>query len=131
MRAAFQAETVQALPNDINAFSADDFEPVPSHWKHIMSLPEYLKLHWVASLQEEILTLLRMQMFDKNFAMTLDGIIIAVTAKFRTKLTSTGAIDKLKARICLRGDRQTKGHWDTWCPIAGFHALHIFLAIGA
>ena len=26
---------------------------------------------------------------------------------------------------------QTKGHWDTWCPIAGFCALHIFLTIGA
>ena len=131
MQAAFQAETVQALPDDINAFSANDFEPVPSHWKHIMSLAEDLKLHWIASLRKELLTLLRMQTFDKDFTMTLDDMIIAVTAKFRTRLTSTGAIDKLKARICLCCDVQTKGHWDTWCLIAGFRALRIFLAIGA
>ena len=124
MRIVFQAETVQAIPDDINAFSADDFEPVSSHWKQIMSLPEHLKLHWIASMRKELLTLLCMQTFDKDFAIT-------VTTKFRTKLTSTGAIDKLKARICLRGDMQTKGHWDIWCLIAGFRALRIFLAIGA
>ena len=50
MRATFQAEALQPLPDNINAFSADDFEPVPSHWKHIMGFPENLKLHWIASL---------------------------------------------------------------------------------
>ena len=131
MRAAYHAEALQIMPDDISSFSADDFEPSPTHWKHIMSLPEHLKHHWIESLRKELLTLLRMQTLDKEFEMTLDDIIIAVTAKFRTKLTSTGAIDKLKSRICLRGDMQTKGHWDTWCPIAGFRALRIFLAIAA
>ena len=45
MRSAFQAEAVQALPDNTDAFSTADFEPVPSHQKHIMSLPKYLKLH--------------------------------------------------------------------------------------
>jgi hypothetical protein len=45
---------------------------------------------------------------------------------------SAGAIKKLKARICLRGNiMQQKGQWDTWCPIAGFRALPIFLAMAA
>jgi hypothetical protein len=57
--------------------------------------------------------------------------LIPVTAKFRTKLKSTGAMDKLKVRICLRSNMQQKGEWDTWCPIAGFRALRIFLAMSA
>jgi hypothetical protein len=129
--AAYQAEALPTIPDDLSGFSADDFEPAPTHWKHILSLPEHLKVHWIASIRKELLTLLCMNTFDKDFEMTLEDIIIAVTAKFRTKLTSTGAIDKLKGRICLRGDMQEKGDWDTWCPIAGFRALRIFLAIAA
>jgi hypothetical protein len=132
MRAAYQAEVLPpSVPDDLSGLSADDFEPSPTHWKHVLSLPEHLQLHWIASLRKEILVLLRMETFDKDFEMALEDLIIAVTAKFRCKLTSTGAIDKLKARICLRGDMQEKGHWDTWCPIAGFRALRIFLAIAA
>jgi hypothetical protein len=70
--------------------------------------------------------------FNKNVTMQRDYPIIPVTAKFRTKLPSTGTIDKLKGRICLRGDMQQKGDWDIWCPIlAGFRAFRIFLAIAA
>jgi hypothetical protein len=58
-------------------------------------------------------------------------VIIAITTKFCIKLTSVGVIDKLKACICLRGDLQPKGCWDTWCPIPGFRALRIFLVVGA
>ena len=68
---------------------------------------------------------------NANVRQGLHHDLIAATAKFRTKLTSADAINKLKLRICLRGDMQQKGHWDTWCPIAGFRALRIFLAIRA
>jgi hypothetical protein len=72
-----------------------------------------------------------METFTPIVTVESDDMIIPVTAKFRIKLTSTGAMDKLKGRICLRGDMQTKGHWDTWCPIAGFRALRTFRAIAA
>ncbi len=32
---------------------------------------------------------------------------------------TTGEIEKLKTRLCPRGDLQERGQWDTWCPIAG------------
>ena len=57
----------------------------------------------MASLRKELLTLLRMPIFGKDFTMrTLDDMIIAITAKSRTKLISTDAIDKLKSQICSR-----------------------------
>jgi hypothetical protein len=132
MRAAFSAETATPLQtDDLSNFSADNFSPVPSHWKHILSLPEHLKTHWIHSLRKGLLTALRMETFIKDVEMTADDVIVPVTAKFRTKLTSTGAIDKLIGRICLRGDVQEKGYGDTWCAIAGFRALRVFLSTAA
>ena len=57
-----------------------------------------------------------------------DEPVIPVTAKFRVKLQSNGKVEKLKTRICLRGDKQQElTDWDTWCPIAGFRELRNFL----
>ena len=58
--------------------------------------------------------------------------IIPVTAKARVKIKSDGTVDKLKIRICLRGDKQAElVDWDTWCPIAGFRELKLFLSFAA
>jgi hypothetical protein len=132
MTRAFQAETV-ATPasDDLSAHRADNFDPVPSHWKHVLRLPGHLKIQWIASIKAELKTLLCVMTFSMDVTVGPDDDIIPVTAKFRTKLKSTGAIEKLEARICLHGDMQQKGQWDTWCPIAGFRALCIFLAMAA
>ena len=59
-------------------------------------------------------------------------MIIIPTTKFRTKLKADGTVEKLKSRICLRGDQQAQtGDWDTWCKIGGFSAVKIFLALAA
>jgi hypothetical protein len=131
MRAAFHAETQPPAAADLSTFSADDFAPAPTHWKHILSLPDHLNAPWIASLRKELLTLLCMETFTPIVTVESDDMIIPMTAKFRIKLTSAGAADKLKGRMCLRGDVQTKGHWYTWCPIASFRALRTFLAIAA
>jgi hypothetical protein len=49
------------------------------------------------------------------------------------KLTSEELVEKLKIRIVLRGDmiKETMFTPDTWCPIAGFRALTMFLAFAA
>ena len=58
-----------------------------------------------------------------------DDPIIPVTAKFRTKIKSDRTIDKLKARICLQGEKQAEmADFDTWSPIASFKELKLFLA---
>jgi aspartate-semialdehyde dehydrogenase len=52
-----------------------------------------------------------------------------VTTKYFVKLTSEGLVDK----IALRGYliRENIVTSNTWCPIAGFRALKIFLAFPA
>jgi hypothetical protein len=62
-----------------------------------------------------------------------DNPNIPVTAKYGVKLTTDGTVDKLKTRIELRED-MIKGNTfihNTWCPIAGFRALKMFLASAA
>ena len=52
-----------------------------------------------------------------------------MTTKFRTKIRSDGTIDKLKVRVCIRGDLQAElTDFDTWCPMAGYRELKLFLA---
>ena len=127
IRYAFQAEV-----EDITGKPAKDFLPEPGHWKHILRLPERPKVHWIKSLKNELLLLIKqMGTFLKEKPGPNDPII-AVTVKFQAKLKADGTIDKLKARICLRGDQQAKyiDH-DTWCAIATFRELRIFLTIAA
>ncbi len=47
---------------------------------------------------------------------------------FKTKLNSYGGLDKLKARICLRGDMQIKETFNNWSPTASTQLLTCFLA---
>jgi hypothetical protein len=62
-----------------------------------------------------------------------DDPSIPVTSKYRVKLSPEGSIDKLKARIALRGElmRDNVAIPDTWCPIAVFRSFKIFLAMAA
>ena len=117
--------------DDIALEDADLFQPAPNHWKQIMTLPLHLRKHWAKSFKAELNTLLRM----KTFAIEekpRDEPVIPVTAKFRVKLQSNGKVEKLKTRICLRGDKQQElTDWDTWCPIAGFRELRKFFAFNA
>jgi hypothetical protein len=61
---------------------------------------------------------------------TKDDPIIPGTVKYRVK---HGQVDKLKTRIALSGDMMKHDTFvhSTWCPIAGFRALKIFLAFAA
>jgi hypothetical protein len=54
-----------------------------------------------------------------------------VTAKCRAKARSNGTIKKLKTRLCLLDDPQSASEMDTWCAVAGFRALKIFLSVAA
>jgi hypothetical protein len=129
MRSAFQAEVTN--PDSVAGQPADPFQPEPTHWRHIMSMPEHIKRYWIASMRQELKTLFKMGTFSKDVTVSPSDDTIPVTAKFRCKLQSNGTIEKLKARICLRGDLQTRNELDTWCAIAGFRALKVFLAVAA
>ena len=48
---------------------------------------------------------------------------------FKTKLNPYGSLDKLKARICVRGDMQIKDQTNNWSPTASVvQLLKCFLA---
>jgi hypothetical protein len=55
--------------------------------------------------------------------------MIPVPAKHRAKSQSKGTIEKLKIRMCLRGDLQAPSELDAWCAIADFRALKMFLSV--
>lgn len=43
--------------------------------------------------------------------------VIPVHCTFKTKLNSYGGLDKLKAKMCIRGDMQIKESFNNWSPI--------------
>ena len=58
--------------------------------------------------------------------------IIPVKLAFKTKLNSYGGLDKLKARICMRGDMQIKnGNNNSWSPTASTRLLKCLIADAA
>ena len=127
IRYAFQTEV-----ETVSGKSATDFLPEPAHWKHILRMPERLQKFWLASLRVELVLLIKqMNTFKKETPGPHDPII-PTTTKFRTKLKADGTVDKLKTRCCLRGDQQAQySDYDTWCPIASFRELRLFLAWAA
>ena len=127
MQSAFNTEV-----DDASGQPADMFEPAPLHWKQLFKLPSHLKRPWKHSFRKELETLIKkMGTFAKEEPRANEPII-PVTAKARVKIKSDGTVDKLKIRICLRGDKQAElVDWDTWCPIAGFRELKLFLSFAA
>ena len=124
---AFQTEV-----QSVEGAAAEDFLPAPSHWKQIARMPERQREPWLKSLKAElILLIVKMKVFQIIEQNTKDPII-PTTTKFRTKIKPDGTVEKLKARICLRGDKQEKDEeYDTWCKVGGFNAVKIFLAMAA
>ena len=122
-----------AIPEDIRGTDPAPFLPAPEHWKHFDRLPEHIRVHWIRSLRKEIGELLSKRTFDHSPEQPYDpssDVLVPTTTKTRTKLDAAGLIDKLKCRICLRGDlmRGLFFEPDTWCAIAGHKALRMFLA---
>jgi hypothetical protein len=126
MRSAYHAEV---NPDSVTGQLADLFQPEPTHWRQILAMPEHVKKHWMHSFCQELRTLFKMNAFSKDVIVEETDEIIPVTAKHRAKLQSDGTIEKLKIRTCLRGDLQAPSELDTWCAIAGFRALKMFLSV--
>jgi hypothetical protein len=127
----------QAYHNEVTApittltgAGPDPFMPAPETWRSMMRLPDAIKMHWVESLKKEIKALISKETFVPETPCQ-DDVITPVTAKFCVKLQAFGSIDKLKTRIALRGDllKELIDAPDTWCRIAGFLPLKMFLAM--
>ena len=119
-------------PIDITKINPELLLPAPDNWKQVLKLPPHIKKLWITSFVKELKELIKKGTVEHE-APNDDDPIIPVTAKHRVKLTSDGLVEKLKTRIALRGDLMRENLFvpDTWCPIAGFRALKIFLAYAA
>ena len=60
--------------------------------------------------------------------LTADEIPPAKVA-LKTKVKSYGGLDKLKARVCLRGDMQIKDDFNSWSLTASIRLLKCFIII--
>ena len=123
-----QAHLVE-VTNSIETTTIDPLIPTPENWKQILRYPPHIKSLWIKSFVQELKELIKKGTVVHETPTPQDAII-PVTAKYRAKLKADGQVDKLKTRIALRGDmmRETMFTPDTWCLIAGFRALRLFLA---
>ena len=125
LRYCFQTE----VEHPESGMNPADFLPTPEGWRQILRLPDRIKKAWLRALHSELILLIIDKKCFKPSLPGADDPIIPVTAKFRSKIKSDGTIDKLKARVCMRGDLQAElVDFDTWCPMAGYRELKIFVA---
>ena len=83
---------------------------------------------WLESVKAELKTLVDAKTFIQD---TLEPgeTSTPVMEIFKVKIKSDSSLDKLKTRLVVRGDMQSKSLTeDTWPPTASFRALKMFLA---
>ena len=95
-------------------------------------MPSYIKDKWGDTIRAEITSLFDSETFSfSKKPLPADEIIPAKLA-MKTKLNSYGGIDKLKARIYLRGDMQIKDeNHNSWSPTASTRLLKCLITDAA
>jgi hypothetical protein len=127
---AYDTEVVKPVRDITQELSPEEFLPYPNSWKQSLKTPPHIRKHWVDALRKELSEIIKKGTF-KDEAPGKDDPIIPITVKYRIKIQANGTLDKLKARIAFRGYLlKANVHVEsTWCPVAGFRALHIFLCM--
>ena len=99
-------------------------------WAEAMNGPNAEGFTKAATIEYE--TLKKMEVWDvvtrQPWMHVLPG-----TWTFRVKRFTDGAIRKLKARFCARGDRQIQGvdYFDTWAPVVSWNTIRLLLVLSA
>jgi len=85
------------------------------------------KTAWLQSVRKEFKTLIDNNTFVHDTPRPGE-VVTPIMETFRVKILSDGSLDKLKTRIVVRGDLQSKTQTeDKWSPTASFQALKMFL----
>ena len=105
-----------------------DFINEPRSLSQVLKLSPIIRDKWGQSIRNELLDLFDNDTFDTNEKALPANEIIPVKCAFKAKLNSYGGLDKLKGRICVRGDMQIKDVMNNWSPTASVRLLKCFLA---
>lgn len=109
-----------------------DFLPEPRSLSQVLRLSPYIKEKWGEEIRSELIGLFNSDTFSLiDKPLPVDEIISTKLA-FKTKLNSYGGLDKLKARICMRGDMQIKYDGNnSWSPTASTRLLKCIIVDAA
>jgi len=109
-----------------------DFLPEPKSLSQVLRMPSYTKDKWGDAIRTEITGLFDSGTFSLNEKPLPADEVIPTKLAMKAKLNSYGGLDKLKARICLRGDMQIKDvHNIQWSPTASSRLLKCVMADSA
>ena len=114
----------KSLDNNINL---SDFMPEPSSLNQVLRLSPHTKERWGTAIRSELTGLFDNDTFSLADRPLPADEIIPTKLTLKTKLNSYGGLDKLKARICLRGDMQIKDGYNSWSPTASIRLLKCFI----
>ena len=93
-----------------------------------MKQSENIRTKWRTAIQKELRGLFSSGTFNVDIRPLPNDEVVPVKLALKVKLDSRGQLDKLKARVCLRGDMQEKGNINTWSPTSPARLLKRFLA---
>ena len=109
-----------------------DFLPEPRSLSQVLRLSPYIKEKWGEEIRSELIGLFNSDTFSLIDKPLPADEIIPTKLTFKTKLNSYGGLDKLKARICMRGDMQIKYDGNnSWSPTASTRLLKCIIVDAA
>ena len=91
-------------------------------------MSSFTKQKWGEAIRIEITGLFDNDTFLLDETALPADEVIPVKLTLKAKLNIYGALDKLKARICLLGDMQIKDDFNPWSPTASTRLLKCFIA---
>ena len=96
-----------------------DFLPESRSSSHVLMLSPHIKEKWGDAIKSELIGLFDIETFSLIDKPLQADEIIPTKVAFKIKLNISGGLDKLKVRICMRGDMQIKnGSGKSWSHTA-------------
>ena len=97
-----------------------------------MRLSEPLKSKWIDALKKEVKVIVENNTFNTDDMPFPGEQILPIKQVYKTKLNANGTLNKLKARIVVRGDLQKlRPGENVWSPTASMRLLKTFVANAA
>ena len=135
---AYKVEVIQSsIPENETIEGSDPsiyFPPPTSIHQTIKLKDEVAKNGWFKAVRKEVTQLVKSGTFDITVKPNPDEPVIDIMETNKIKLNKDGKLDKLKTRLCVRGDIQKKkcpDMEDSHSPAAAFRMLKLFLAHAA